>query len=205
MIVARPVPVLMAGLLGACLGIALAEAGAGQGTASAAGQGTASAAQGKPRPAARAAPAPGKDFKTFERKPTVLSDEELDRLRRAVLARCDMAPTADPSRAPWYYHYELGLELERRKDPQRALDALLEAVARKARPERRSRMYGMWFQDYRPYFEIAKLHAMLGNWQCAADALRLSERAAEVRGGDGSYGELQELKSEVQAQKHRQP
>src|ERR1700694_3237608 len=119
MIVARPVPVLMAGLLGACLGIALAEAGAGQGTASAAGQGTASAAgegagsaapgkpraagpggqgpasaagqgppsaaQGKPRPAARAAPAPGKDFKTFERKPTVLSDEELDRLRGGVL------------------------------------------------------------------------------------------------------------------------
>jgi hypothetical protein len=159
-----------------------------------------------PPPSASVPPPPSaRDYKSFERKPTVLSDAELNRLRGVVLSRCGLAPTTNPTSAPWYFHYELGLELERRGDPQRALDAFLEAATRKARPARMSRMYGMWFKDYTPYFEIAKVHVVLGNWQCAADALHASERTEEVGKGDQAYFEFQELKSEVQAQGHRKP
>jgi hypothetical protein len=174
-----------------------------------------SAAEGAPRPAAPAPPGATSpkppavqvpDYKVFKRKPTVLSDEELNRLRAVVLSRCGLAPATRPAESPWYVHYELGLELERRKDPQRALDAFLEAAARKARPARQSRMYGMWFRDYQPYFEIAKAHVALGNWHCAADALATSERSGEIGASDRGYLELQELKAEVKAaQGHRKP
>ncbi|HVR06575.1 MAG TPA: hypothetical protein VMW75_00880 [Thermoanaerobaculia bacterium] len=156
-----------------------------------------------PAPDASPAPPAAQDYKTFERKPTVLSDEELSRLRAVVLSRCGLAPATRPAEAPWYFHYELGLELERRGDQQRALDALLEAAARKARPARMSRMYGMWFRDYQPYFEIAKAHAALGNWQCAADALHTSEKTGEVGADDRAYFEFLELKAEVQAAQGR--
>jgi hypothetical protein len=160
----------------------------------------------QPPPAGSKAPPPApQDYKTFERQPAVLSDAELGRLRAIVLSRCGLAPTSNPASAPWYFHYELGLELERRGDPQRALDAFLDAAARKARPARMSRMYGMWFRDYLPYFEIAKAHVALGNWQCAADALQASERAAEIGENDLAYLEFQELKSEVQARGRQQP
>jgi hypothetical protein len=157
-----------------------------------------------PPPASVPAPPPAaRDYKSFERRPTVLSDAELNRLRGVVLSRCGLAPATNPTSAPWYFHYELGLELERRGDPQRALDAFLEAATRKARPARMSRMYGMWFKDYTPYFEIAKAHVALGNWQCAADALHASETAREVGQNEPAYRELQELKSEVKAAQRR--
>ena len=43
----------------------------------------------------------------------------------------------------------------------------------------------MWFTDYRPYFEIARLHAHLGNWDCVVDALRVASLYDEVRDGVG--------------------
>ena len=134
-------------------------------------------------------------FKDFDRHPVTISEEELETLRGRVMSRCHVAPGTDPARAPWYFHYELGLELEKRGDPQRALDALIEATNRRPEPRRIARMYGMWFTDYRPYFEIAKMHFALGNRQCAADALRISAGSREVVEGDKNYFDFQELKA----------
>jgi len=47
------------------------------------------------------------------------------------------------------------------------------------------------------YFHIARAHALLGNWECAADALALSERKTEVSAKDAEYAELKELAREI--------
>ena len=90
--------------------------------------------------------------------------------------------------APWYFHYELGRDLYRRGDPQRALDALIEAATLRADPGHGARIYGMWFMDYLPYLEIARAHARLGNWDCAQNALEYSRQAKEVSERDKEFG-----------------
>lgn len=139
-------------------------------------------------------------YRDFEPQPPVLSDEQLQEVEREVLRRCGLDGATPARQAPWYFHYELGLELARRGDPQRALDALLEATERREASKRGARMYGMWFTDYLPYFQIARLHVVLGNWSCAADALRRSEEEGEVSPETREYPELLELLDEVRAQ-----
>lgn len=140
-------------------------------------------------------------FTVFQRRPEVLSEAEYQEIQRQVLTRCRLSEGTLPHEAPWYFHYEMGLELERRGDPQRALDSLLEAVARRHTPQRQARLYGMWFKDYLPYFTIARLHATLGNWQCVADALAFSREKGEIAPGDDEIIEFQELIQEVSAHK----
>jgi tetratricopeptide (TPR) repeat protein len=151
------------------------------------------------QPAAVPAAQKPRSYRDFDPRPAVLAEADLDRLRSRVLSRCNLPPGTDLKKAPWYFHYELGLELSRRGDPQRALDAFLEAIQRRSEPHRQARMYGMWFTDYLPYLEIAKAHAALGNWQCAADAVRISLGTREVTEGDREFLELTELKSEIGA------
>jgi hypothetical protein len=126
----------------------------------------------------------------------VLSDAEVERLKTEVLGRCHL-PAGGERKAPWYFHYELALELFSRNDPQRALDALVEAASRRRDPKRAARIYGVWFIDYLPYFNIARAHSRLGNWECAADAVAVSERMGEIRQGDTRYDELRELKKDI--------
>ncbi|HUO85168.1 MAG TPA: hypothetical protein VM534_08650 [Thermoanaerobaculia bacterium] len=132
-------------------------------------------------------------YREFERKPVVLSSDEFEVLRRNVANRCGLPSETSVSLSPWYFHYELGLELARRGDPQRALDSLLEATERRPEPRRQARMYGMWFIDYTPYFQIAKVHAELQNYACARDAMEISERLGELRPDSPLYSEWQEL------------
>lgn len=137
-------------------------------------------------------------FAAFEPQPPELPPEELDEIRRRVLVRCGLDPETHLQEAPWYFHYELALELAAREDPQRSLDALIDAVERRQQPQRRARTYGMWFKDYLPYFQIARAHVELGNWECAADAIRLSEELGEVSTEDEEYPELDQLRQEVE-------
>ena len=136
-------------------------------------------------------------YRVFERKPVVLSDERHRQLQAAVLSRCQLKPDADSAQAPWYYHYEMGMRLLAEGDPQRALDALIDAVLRRSEPHREARIYGMWFTDYRPYFHIARAHVRLKNWECAGDALALSARAGEVSERDREFAEFRALLDET--------
>jgi len=158
------------------------------------------AAAAKSPAAAPAKPAPG--FKSFTRRPPVLPEAEYETLKKRVMERCNVSPGIAPGQAPWYYHYELGLELAKKGDPQRALDALIEAVDKKPEPQRNARLYGMWFKDYLPYFEIARVHASLGNWECVDDAVTLSQKTLEVGSGDKEQRDLLDLRSEAQAHLH---
>lgn len=132
-------------------------------------------------------------FRRFDRRSPRLSEEELARIRREVLSRCKLPADSKASDAPWYFHYELGLSLAEHGDPQRALDALIDSVDRRPEPQRKARLYGMWFLDYLPYIQIAKAHAQLGNKACALDALRLSQEMGEVGPGDRDLLELKSL------------
>jgi hypothetical protein len=135
-------------------------------------------------------------FKDYPRREGTLPQRDVDALAAEVAARCKLAGP-QPRQAPWYFHYELGLELARRGDPQRALDAFVEAVNRRGDPQHGARLYGLWFLDYVPYFHIARAHALLGNWDCAASALAISRRKAEVSARDAEYAELKELAREI--------
>ncbi|MCG8461572.1 MAG: hypothetical protein MI919_35270 [Holophagales bacterium] len=150
--------------------------------------------QASPTPSTAAKPG----FADYPRRPVVLSDREAAALEARVLRRCGLDESIDRAQAPWYYHYELGLELAEHGDPQRALDALISAVERRESPQRSARLYGMWFIDYLPYFQIARLHATLGNRSCALDALRLSESKGEVTPVHDDYEDWTLLQRELE-------
>ena len=139
-------------------------------------------------------------YSVFERSPAVLSDAEYAEVQDQVLEQCGLDEDIPLRQAPWYLHYEMGLELVEREDPQRALDAFIEASERRHTSKRKARIYGMWFKDYLPYYQIARAHSMLGNWECASDALDVSRSMGEVRAGDKQYDDFEKLRRQVRGQ-----
>lgn len=157
---------------------------------------------GEEQPAAAAsatavAPTAGRSFRLFERRNPVLSEAEVDRIRAEVMLRCGVQTSLAGSSVPWYFHYELGQEMSRRGDPQRALDAFLASLDQRPDPQRQARMYGMWFTDYLPFFSIAREHARLGNWECVRDALDFSERSGEMTPLSAEFAEFRALVDEA--------
>lgn len=149
----------------------------------------------QPPPRAKKRP---RDYRVYDKKATRLEDREFRELEQRVRNRCRISGEPGPAKIPWYYYYELAVELEKAGDPQRALDAMVEATLRRPTPEKRAWMYGVWFVDYLPYYQIANLHWTLGNWECALDAIQLSERNHEVSRTEPEYVDLQELKQELE-------
>ena len=137
-------------------------------------------------------------FATYSDKAPVLTEDEFNLLRQDVLTKCDLPINTKLSDAPWYANYELGLELERKGDYPRALKHFIDSVARRPNPQRQARMYGMWLIDYYPYFHIARSHVRLENWQCAKNALEISEKLGEIPGGAPEVNELLSLKRETE-------
>jgi hypothetical protein len=150
-----------------------------------------------------ATPADRQGFRIFPSQPPKLSDPEYLQLRRQVAARCGVPDDVATGRAPWYFHYELALALARQGDPQRAVEALVVSTDHKPQPQRQARMYGMWFTDYIPFFWLAREHALLGNWECATDALEASQKSGEVSERDDEFAEFRALVEE--ARHHARP
>ena len=136
-------------------------------------------------------------FHDYERKDVVLSDDDVDAIRASVLRRCALSNKVAADKLPWYFHYEFGLELLDAGDPQRALDALVLGANKREDSHRDSRMYGMWYIDYLPYYQIALAHAKLGNWANARSALELSSAFGEFKPMDPGYEAFQELEELV--------
>src|ERR1041385_6811188 len=99
------------------------------------------------------ADAPENEIRKFKKKSYILSESDLAVLRDEVRNQCNLQPAREEA-YPWYYHYELGLKLTKKDDWQRALDSFLNALDRRGRPQKFTRMYGMWFLDYYPYYNI---------------------------------------------------
>ena len=140
----------------------------------------------------------GTRFTSYDPKPPVLTDEEFALLRNDVLSKCDLPLDTKPGQAPWYANYELGLELERKGDYSRALTHFIDAVASRPNPQKQARMYGMWLIDYYPYFHIARSHVRLENWQCAKNALEISQKLEEIPGNAPEISELLSLQRETE-------
>ena len=137
-------------------------------------------------------------YAVFEKKAPVLSESDFQLLRNDVLTKCDLPLDTKLSDAPWYANYELGLELERKGDYPRALTHFIDAVARRPNPQKQARMYGMWLIDYYPYFHIARSHVRLENWQCAKNALEISQRLGEIPASSPEANEWLSLQRETE-------
>lgn len=119
---------------------------------------------------------------TGPQSPVSLSPEAADLLRRQVLVQCGL-PADQQDGLPWYFHFEYGRQLNNAGDAQRAISELSQSIESNPQPAPGKRMYGVWYVDYLPYFQLAQAHARLGNWPCAANALTLSQRYDEARFG----------------------
>ena len=132
-------------------------------------------------------------YAVYEQKPPTLTEAEFHVLRNDVLSKCDLPLDTQLKNAPWYANYELGLQLERKGDYSRALTHFIDAVAHRPNPQKQARMYGMWLIDYYPYFHIARSHVRLENWQCAKNALDISQRLGEIPANAPEINELASL------------
>jgi len=115
---------------------------------------------------------------------------ERDLLREKLLARevasaCGEPPPGRQRDRPWYYHYLIARRLSEHGDSMGAVQRLAEALRERDEPNETARTYGMKVVAYRPYFELGRAHARLGNWNCAASALELSERLEEIGDANG--------------------
>jgi hypothetical protein len=137
-------------------------------------------------------------YAVYDKKKPILSDAEFQTLRNDVLMKCDLPLDTKLSSAPWYANYELGLELERKGDYPRALTHFIDAVAHRPNPQKQARMYGMWLIDYYPYFHIARAHTRLENWQCAKNALDISQRLGEIPSGAPEMNEMLSLMQQTE-------
>ena len=140
----------------------------------------------------------GTRYTKYDPKPPVLTEAEFATLKNDVLSKCDLPLDTKLGQAPWYANYELGLALERKGDYPRALTHFIDAVAHRPNPQKQARMYGMWLIDYYPYFHIARSHVRLGNWQCAKNALDISQRLGEVPEAAVEMDELLSLRRQTE-------
>src|SRR5713226_954568 len=139
-------------------------------------------------------------YAMYAEKAPLLTEAEFNTLRSDVMMKCDIPPDSKLANAPWYARYELALELENKGDYPRALHELIDAVSARPNPQRHARMYGMWLIDYYPYFHIARSHIRLANWQCAKNALDISQKLGEI---PTDAPEIQEmLAMQQEAEKH---
>lgn len=136
-------------------------------------------------------------YAVYSARPGVISEQEFNQLRQDVMTKCNLPVDSKLSATPWYARYELALELERKGDYPRALTQLIDAVALRPNPQQRARMYGMWLIDYYPYFHIARSHVRLQNWQCAKNALDISQKVSEIPPAAPEFQEFLALQQET--------
>lgn len=153
----------------------------------------------KTQPRASSDAATEKAIRNFDRKQYLLKDPEVLELKEEIRQKCKL-PKADERSYPWYYHYELGLALKGKDDWQRALDSFISALDNRDRPQKFSRIYGMWFIDYYPYYYVGLAHYHLGNWKCADSSFQLSQMMEDIPKNSEEFRNLVELKAD--SEKH---
>jgi len=117
----------------------------------------------------------------------LLSDNEVELIRAQVLDRCAISSKLANNKLPWYFHYEFGMDLMKAGDAQRAIEAFQMGANVREDPSRNKRMYGMWYIDYLPYYQLALAHSKLGEWESARDAIETSENFGEFSPSDPDY------------------
>lgn len=128
-----------------------------------------------------------------------LSLDEVELIRSQVLKRCSVSSQMAENKLPWYFYYEFGVELLKAGDPERAVEAFVLGANVREDPSRNKRMYGMWYIDYLPYYQLALAHSKLGNWESARDAIETSENFGEFSPDDSDYESFTSLSQLIQS------
>jgi len=123
----------------------------------------------------------------FADKSYSISDNEAQIIRAQVLKRCALSSKVSHNKLPWYFHYEYGRDLMEAGDSQRAIESFIMGANLSEDPRRDKRMYGMWYIDYLPYYQIALAHSKLGDWESAEHAIKTSENFGEFSPSDPDY------------------
>ena len=116
-----------------------------------------------------------------------LSENEVELIRAQVLNRCSLSSKVANNKLPWYFHYEFGVDLMNAGDSQRAIESFILGANVREDPSRNKRMYGMWYIDYLPYYQLALAHSKLGEWEDASVAIQTSENFGEFSPTDPDY------------------
>jgi hypothetical protein len=135
--------------------------------------------------------------------PAAVEHIEIEMIKARVLSRCGLSSRLAENKLPWYFHYEYGIELINEGAASHAIEPLQMTANLKSKPVRGERMYGMWFVNYLPYFQISLAYAELGDWENAWDAIRISEEMVEFSPGDFEYDKFTALKELIE--QNRQP
>jgi hypothetical protein len=122
-----------------------------------------------------------------------LSDFEAELVRARVLKRCALSSDIDDNKLPWYFHYLLGLEYSESGDKSRAVHAFQMGANLEDSSSRNKRLYGTWFMEYLPFYQIAVAQAELEHWSEAREALYASLAAGEFEEGSPQWDRFQEL------------
>lgn len=107
--------------------------------------------------------------------------------------RCLSTISEDNDNLPWYFYYQCGVELMKAGDARQAITAFEMGANALEDPRRGKRMYGMWFVDYLPYYQMALAYSQLGNWERANAAIESSEDYGEFTPSDPDYASFSAL------------
>ena len=120
-----------------------------------------------------------------ESKPVPISEQ--------TVRRCAKASKQPDNNLPWHFHYKCGVDLMEAGEPKQAVDSFLMGANTHQDPARSKRMYGMWYIDYLPYYQIALAHSRLGDWEKAQNAIETSASFEEFAPTDPDYQSFTEL------------
>lgn len=126
---------------------------------------------------------------------------EIEAIRSRVLSRCGLSPKLAENKLPWYFFYEFGVELLNAGQASEALESLQMTANLKSESARPARMYGMWYVNYLPYYQISIAYAQLENWDRAWDAITMSEAMVEFSPGDYEYESFVSLKKTIERER----
>ena len=131
-----------------------------------------------------------------------LTEQQLQDIRKRVLKRCGVSSKLASNRLPWYFHYEFGVELVKHGAADEAIEPLRMTANLKPESMRDARMYGAWFINYLPYYQMSLAYSELGDWDSAWDAIRMSENLVEFSSDDFEYEKFSSLRNLIV--QHRQ-
>jgi tetratricopeptide (TPR) repeat protein len=103
------------------------------------------------------------------------------------IKRCASSISRADDKQPWFFYYQCGVELMKAGDAKMAVSAFEMGASALDDPKRDKRMYGMWYVDYQPYYQMALAYSQLGNWESANAAIKLSVSYGEFSPNDPDY------------------
>jgi len=138
---------------------------------------------------------PDPNYPNAEVPDGMITDAELKIIRERVLNRCELSSKLADNKLPWYFHYEAGVELLNEGATEQAIEPLQMTANLRTEAARGTRMYGMLFVNYLPYYQISLAYSELGEWDKAWEALQMSEQQLEFVPHDADYDQFASLKT----------